>query len=59
MNTDDPYPMFLDRVILHLFSHVLGIRGQEKFQTDMHQNLFCLFYQDIALGLGSGSPMRS
>lgn len=41
MNTDDPYPMFLDRVILHLFSHVLGIRGQEKFQTDMHQNLFC------------------
>lgn len=43
MNTDDPYPMFLDRVILHLFSHVLGIRGQEKFQTDMHQNLFLFF----------------
>lgn len=36
MNTDDPYPMFLDRVILHLFSHVLGVRGQENFQTDMH-----------------------
>lgn len=38
MITDDPYPMFLDQVILHLFSHVLGIRGQEKIQTDIHQN---------------------
>lgn len=55
MITDELYPMFLEI----LFSHVLGIRGQEKIQTDIHQNFFFFFYQDITLGLGSGSPMRS